>query len=186
MEIELDRRPFNADEYHRLAEVGILSEEDRVELIEGEIIKVTPITPVQAACVMRLTEAFVQRVAQLAIVSVKNPIRLNDYSEPEPDICLLRRRGDLYASEIPTPNDALLVIEVADLAEDYNRDVMAPLYARAGIPEVWLAVVQRNHIEAYSQPKNGSYQTVRIVTGGESLSPTSFPDLVLTAEEILG
>jgi Uma2 family endonuclease len=186
MSVQLERRIFSADEYHRMAEAGILSEDDRVELIDGEVVRVSPIGHTHGSCVKRLNSILNRRIGLLAIVSVQDPIRLNDYSEPEPDICLLKLSDNFYASGTPTASDVLLVIEVSDSSVDFDRKVKVPLYAKAGIPEVWLAVVQQDRIEAYGQLVDGSYQTIRIVRRGESLSPERLPELVITAEEILG
>jgi Uma2 family endonuclease len=186
MSVQLERRSFSAEEYHRLAEAGILSEDDRVELIEGEIFTVSPVGLAHIACVDRLNAILNRKVAQLAIVRVQSPIRLDNNSEPQPDISLLKPRDDFYLRSPATPSDVLLVIEVSDSSVDFDRMVKVPLYARAGIPEVWLAIVQQDHIEAYSRPVDGSYRVVRIVSRGESLSPESFPDVVVTVEEILG
>jgi Uma2 family endonuclease len=169
-----------------MAETGILSEDDRVELIEGEIIKMSPIGSYHAGCVNRLNALLTRRVGPAAIVSVHNPVRLDDYSELEPDIALLKRHADFYARSLLTADDVLLIIEVADTSVDYDRDVKLPLYARAGIPEVWLANLPDDRVEAYSQPVNGVYQAVRHARRGESLSPERLPNLVLSVDEILG
>jgi len=177
---------FSVDEYHRMAEAGILSEDDRVELIEGEIIKMSPIGSHHVGCVNRLNTLLNRRVGPAAIVSVQNPIRLDEYSEPEPDLALLKPRDDFYAQSLPTAGDVLLIIEVAETSVDYDRDVKLPLYARAGIPEVWLANLPDDRVEAYSQPVNGKYQTVRYAGRGESLAPECLPNLVLSVDEMLG
>lgn len=169
-----------------MVEAGILSEDDRVELIEGEIIKTSPIGSYHAACVKRLNALLNRRLGVEAIVSVQDPIRLDDYSEPEPDIVLLKRRDGSYARSLPAADDALLIIEVADTSADYDRDVKLPLYARAGILEVWLANLANDQVEPYSQPASGIYRTVRYAGCGESLARICFPNMALSVDEILG
>jgi Uma2 family endonuclease len=186
MSVQVEKWVFTVDEYHRMSEAGILSEDDRVELIEGEIIKMSPIGKYHAACVKRLNSVLNWRAGEYAIISVQDPIRLDDYSEPEPDIALLKDRNDFYAQELPSAEDVLLIIEVADTSVEYDRTVKMPLYAKGGIPEAWLANIREDRVEAYSQPANGIYQKVRIVKRGESISPEALSKLVLTVEEILG
>lgn len=186
MSVQIEKWVFTVDEYHRMSEAGILSEDDRVELIEGEIIKMSPIGKYHAACVKRLNSVLNRRVGDYAIISVQDPIRLDDYSEPEPDIALLNPRDDFYAQEFPTAEDVLLIIEVADTSVEYDRSVKLPLYAKANIAETWLANIREDRIEVYSQPVNGIYQNVRLIMRGETLSPEAQPKLALTVEEILG
>jgi Uma2 family endonuclease len=186
MSVQVERWIFKADDYHRMAEAGILSEDDRVELVGGEIVRMSPIGYHHIACVNRLTNILAPKLGQLAMISVQNPIRLDDYSEPQPDITLLERRRDFYSGRPFTSDDVLLVIEVSVSSVDYDRNVKVPLYARAGIPEVWLAILPEDHLEAYGRPVNGSYQDIRIVRRGESLSPQRLPNLMVSVEEILG
>jgi Uma2 family endonuclease len=181
-----EKRLFNVDEYYRMAEVGILSRDERVELIEGEIFRTSPFRPPHSACVRRLSYFHGTEIVKAAILSIHNPVRLDEYSEPEPDIALLVRRDDFYSHGHPAPKDVLLVIEVADTSVEYDRGVKVPLYARAGIPEVWLAILPEDHLEAYSQPIDGSYQNVRMLSRGESLSPGMLSGLTVRVEDILG
>jgi Uma2 family endonuclease len=186
MSVQVEKWIFTVDEYHRMSEAGILSETDRVELIEGEIVKMSPIGKYHAACVKRLNRVLNRKIGDEAIVSVQDPIRLDDYSEPQPDIALLKPRADFYAQGLPQAEDVLLIIEVADSSVEYDRNVKLPQYAKAGIPETWLGNLREDRIEAYSQSVNGVYQKVRIINRGESLSPEALPNLLLAAEEILG
>ena len=132
------RRKFSTKEYHEIARAGILGEDDRVELIEGEIVEMAPIGSRHASTVARLNKYLSERFANQALVWVQNPMRLNEFSEPQPDVALLRPRSDFYASAHPSPEDILLVIEVAETSVDYDRNVKAPLYASAGVRELWL------------------------------------------------
>jgi Uma2 family endonuclease len=186
MSVQIERRWFNVDEYYRMIDAGILSEDDRVELIEGEVIKMSPIGKFHAACVKRLNKLFGFLVGRTAIVSVQDPIRLSDFSEPQPDLALLKLRDDFYSSGHPTPEDVLLVVEVADSSVQYDRSIKMPLYARSGIPEVWLVDVARDLIEVYARPVSGRYQDFREARRGETLTLSSLPNLLIRVDDILG
>jgi Uma2 family endonuclease len=129
MSVQLRKRYFNVDDYYRMAEAGLFSEGERVELIEGEVVEMSPIGSRHAGCVMRSSTVLNRRFGHLAIVSVQNPIRLDDFSEPQPDLALLKPRKDFYSTSHPTAADVLVVIEVADTSADYDRNVKLPLYA---------------------------------------------------------
>ena len=145
------------EDYYRMAESGILKPEDRVELIEGVIVDMVPIGSRHVAAVNRLNQILVDAVAGEAIVSVQNPIRLNDLSEPEPDIALLKPRQDFYAVAHPGPDDALLIIEVANSSLNYDRNVKLPLYARHNILQVWLIDLSTKELWFYSRPQDGIF-----------------------------
>ena len=186
MEVQVSKRLFTVDEYHRMAEAGILGEDDRVELIEGEIVEMTPIGSRHAAVVDRLNRLFSRRAGEHVIVRVQNPIRLGERSEPQPDVTLLRFREDFYASSHPGPEDVLLVVEVAETSAEYDRRVKVPLYARFGIPEAWLVDLEGEAVEVYRDPSPEGYRRAEILRRGSRLSPSSFPDLELSVDEILG
>ena len=186
MSVQIARRHFNVSEYYRMAAAGVLSEDDRVELIEGEIIERNPIGSRHAACVGKLTKILGRLAGDKAIVWVQNPVQINDYSEPLPDIALLKRRDDFYAQANPQPTDVLLIIEVADSSVEYDRDIKIPLYAQASIPEVWLINLPKEIIEIYSQPLDDTYQETRIVERGESLAAESIQNLTIDADAVLG
>lgn len=180
------RRRFTVAEYYVLADAGILSENDRVELLDGDLIVMPPINDWHASRVDRFGNALPIQLQGRAIVRVQNPIRLDNASEPQPDVMLLRWRDDFYDSGHPGPADVLLVIEVSDSTLSYDRNEKLPRYARAGIPEVWIANRPNRRIEAYSNPANGEYATVRHYGPGESISPQAFPDIVLEVDRITG
>jgi Uma2 family endonuclease len=186
MSVQIARRHFNVTEYYRMAAAGVFSEDDRVELIEGEIIEMNPIGSRHAACVGRLTKYLERLAGDSVIVWVQNPVQVNNYSEPLPDVTLLKLRDDFYAHANPQPTDVLLIIEVADSSVEYDRDIKIPLYAEADIPEVWLVNLPKETIEIYAQPSNGAYQEIRVVQRGESLASTSIPSLVIDADVVLG
>ena len=186
MPVQLVRRFFTVEQYYRMAEAGILSADDRVELIEGEIVEMTPIGSRHAACVKRLIRLLDRAVGDHAVVSAQDPVRLSERSEPQPDLALLRPRADFYAQAHPGPQDILLVVEVAETSASYDREVKLPLYARAGIPEVWLIDLEGRGIEIFRQPGSQGYQDVRRVGREERLAPQAFPDLDFAVAEIMG
>jgi Uma2 family endonuclease len=186
MSVQIARRSFTVAEYYRMAEAGILSEDDRVELLDGEVIEMSPIGSRHAACVDRLNN-FLSRVSkQRFIVRVQNPIRLDDYSEPQPDVTLLRVRSDFYAETHPTSADVLVVIEVADSSVELDRQVKLPLYAQAEIPEFWLANLPNDTVEFYARPVNGVYQVAKIFGRGETITSQMVTNLQISVNEILG
>lgn len=132
------RHLISVDAFHRMGEAGILGPADRVELIDGEIINMSPIGALHAALVARLASTFSQRLGEAAVVWSQNPLRLDDIGEPEPDIAILRPRADFYTTAHPGPTDVLLAIEVADTSLAYDLGTKVPLCARHGIPEVWV------------------------------------------------
>lgn len=185
MAVEVLRRRFTVEEYYLMAKAGILGEDDRVELIDGEIVEMPPIGIPHASHVDLLTQLFILRLGGRAIVRVQNPVRLGEHSEPQPDIALLRPRDDFYAAAHPGPSDVLLIIEIADTSIDYDREVKGPLYARAGIPEYWLVDLAGQRIEIYRDPRAGEYRQVRLVRQAERLAPEALPSLELSSSDIL-
>ena len=181
----LSRHRFTVDDYHAIARAGILTKDDRVELLDGEIVKKMTIGSRHAACVDRLTRLFVQQLGDRAVVRIQNPIQLDDYSEPEPDISLLRPKEDFYAEAHPMPEDVQLVIEVADTTLGRDRIVKIPLYARAGIQEIWIVDLVARRIELFRRPSKDNYGKFRVVDDG-ALSPVAFPELELSIGELLG
>ncbi len=186
MSIQLVKKRFTTEQYHQMGKVGIFKENDRVELLEGEIVEMSPIGRRHTACVNRFTQLFSQLLGKKVIVSVQNPIILNNFSEPQPDISLLKPRTDFYESGHPQAPDILLVVEVADTTIDYDRDVKIPLYANNGICEVWLVDIVEQTLTVYRQPTSDGYREVLILHRGESLFLQSFPEIILTVDEILG
>lgn len=183
----LARRKFTAEEYHRLAEAGILKEDDRVELIEGEIVEMSPIGPRHAGAVNRLLSLFMSLQARgLALISVQNPLRLGGFGEPQPDLVLLKPREDFYASSHPSPEDALLVVEVAEASLEYDRQVKLPLYARWGVQEVWLLDLLGDRLEVHRDPSPEGYRQTQVLSRGNRVVPSAFPGLVLEVADLLG
>ena len=189
MEVEGARRLFTVQEYHRMAEAGVLHEDDRVELIHGEIIQMSPIGNYHAAIVSRITMLLAPRLVPQAIINVQNPVKMGDHSEPEPDITVLPFRDDYYAETGVTPKDVLLLIEVSDStgrrsALCIDRNVKLPLYATAGIPEVWIVDVNRQRLEVYRQPDEDRYQSVDTLVREDTVTATQFSLSVLVRELI--
>jgi len=186
MSVQYQKRHFNVDEYYRMVEVGLLSEDDRVELIEGEIIEMSPIGSSHGGTVNRSSTFLRRKLDDIVIVSVQNPIRLDDFSQPQPDLALLKPRKDFYSKTHPTAEDVLVVIEVSDSSLGYDRDVKVPLYARAGIPEAWLVVPAKEIIEIHSQPKSGKYQKTQRLKRGKTLTSPTIPSFSCKVEDLLG
>ena len=186
MSVKLARKLFTTTEYHQMIAAGVFDEDDRLELIEGEIVEMSPIGPRHVASVNRLTEVLGEHIRGLAILSVQNPIQLSDFSEPQPDLTLLKRRSDFYALALPTVADVLVAIEVADTTVEKDRGAKIPSYARAGVAESWLVDLFNNRIEIYSRPASGVYQEIRVVLRGQPVVSTAIPQLQLTADDILG
>ncbi len=185
MAVDIQKRLFTTDEYETMLAAGILSEDDRVELIEGEILQMSPIGSPHAGGINRLNALFA-RLAGRAILSVQNPLRLNDLSEPQPDFVLLRPREDFYRDAHPRPDDVLLVVEVADASLAFDRRVKAPLYGMNGIAELWIVDLASQAIEVYRRPSPRGYLEIRRCDRGSSLGVLAFPELELSVAEILG
>jgi len=186
MSVQIERRWFSVEEFDRMIRSGILTEDERLELIEGEIVKMSPIEKLHAACVKRLNAFFNRLVGRDVIVGVQDPVHLNDFSRPQPDVFLLKPRDDFYVQAHPTPDDILLIVEVADTTINYDRKVKVPLYARAGISVVWLVDLNRDLIEVYARPAGGAYQELSEARRGDTLTLESLPGFKLGVGEILG
>jgi Uma2 family endonuclease len=186
MESLVTRHSFTVTDYHKMGEAGILGEDDRVELIEGEIVDLSPIGRRHLACVDRLNDLFVRGLAGRAIVRVQGSVILHERSEPQPDFVLLRWRPDFYADADAGPQDVLLIVEVADSSLEYDRRVKVPLYARMVIPETWLVNLRDGSIAAYRDPAPEGYRRVAVAHRGGPISLEAFPDFVLMVDQILG
>ena len=173
------RRRINVHEYHRMGEAGILHEDDRVELIEGDLIQMSPIGTDHSGTVNSFTYALVMACAGKAVVSVQNPVRLDDESEPRPDFAILRFRPDMYRSKMPGPDDVLLLIEVADSSIKYDKSIKLPLYARSRIVEVWIIDLQRKKLDAYCGAADGSYGKPTPYKAGDHITLALAPEISL-------
>jgi Uma2 family endonuclease len=169
------RHRLTVSDFHRMGEAGILHEDDRIELIDGEIIDMAPIGSLHAGTVMELNRALVRAVGDHAIVLVQSPIVLPEHSEPEPDLALLRPRADFYRSGHPEPNDVFLIVEIADTTLAYDREIKVPLYARHGLRELWLVDVENGRLHVYTSPSKSGYLECRTLTAPGSLAPGALP-----------
>ena len=186
MAVELNRYRFTRADYHRMAQTGILAPDARVELIDGEIIKTSPIGNRHKAAVNRLNHLFLPLSLGAAIVQIQSSIALGGNGEPEPDVALLRYRDDFYSTAPATEEAVLLLVEVAESSEEYDRRTKAPLYARYGIPELWIVNLNRDQLVVHRDPTPNGYATVQVLRRGESISPLAFPDLAIEVNSILG
>ncbi|MBI2490826.1 MAG: Uma2 family endonuclease [Candidatus Rokubacteria bacterium] len=185
--VELKRRQFSVKDYHRMIETGILTEDDRVELLEGEIVEMGRPGPPHQGTVDRLTRLFSSRLGDRVIVRVQGPVLLASVeSEPQPDLALLVPRPDFYVTGHPEPPDILLAIEVMDTSVDKDRRVKLPLYARAGIAETWLVDLNADRVEVHRRPGPAGYADSRTLRRGEPLAIQAFPDVALTVADLLG
>ncbi|MCU7244872.1 MAG: Uma2 family endonuclease [Microcystis aeruginosa WS75] len=186
MSLSLITRKFTVEEYEKMTTQGIIKPDEKVELIRGEIIKMSPMGTRHAAGIDRLTQLLYQKFGDLILLGVQNPIRLNNNSQPEPDLSLLIPRSDFYVAAYPCPQDIYLIIEVSDSTIDYDRNTKIPLYAEANIKEVWIINLKEECLEVYRHPLHGSYQAIQKYYRGESIFIESFPEIELTLIEILG
>ena len=180
-------RPFTHVEYHAMDAAGVFAPDERVQLVAGEIVAMSPMGIRHAAAVNWMTEAFYapERLAGRAVVWAQCPLVIPDFSEPEPDLALLVYREDRYSLAHPRPEDVLLLVEVADSTLAYDRRVKLPLYAAAGIPESWLLNLRDDVIEALADPSPDGYRTVRRYRAGDDIAPAAFPDLVIAVSQLI-
>jgi Uma2 family endonuclease len=178
---------FTVEEYEHMVAAGVLSPDQRVELIEGEIIEMAPIGDPHASVVDRLNMLLTRHLGDRCIVRVQGPVRFPSLrSRPQPDLALLRRRADWYASSSPSATDIRLLIEVMDTSVEHDRRRKTPLYARAGVPEVWLVDIPARLLDVHRGPGEREYAEVRTARPGERVAPLAFPDVALRVDDILG
>ena len=180
-----EKRKFTVAEYYRMGEVGILRPDERVELIEGEIVVMAPIGPEHADDVNHFIYIFAPYSRGRFGISIQNPIHLDDGSEPQPDAALLRLRTGGYRTAHPTPADVLLIVEVADSSLEYDRNVKAHLYGRNNVPETWVKNLPEDCIERFTEPGPDGYATHTVHRRGETLTPVLLPDLELAVDDLL-
>ena len=180
------RKIFTVDEYHKMIDAGVFVGNSDYELIEGEIVKKMTQGDLHIACINRLNMLFAPVLAGQVIVSIQNAVVISNISEPEPDVSLLKFREDFYASGKATAEDVLLLIEVSDSTLKYDRDFKIPLYAEAGVVEVWLVNLPRQILEVYTQAEKGKYKIVGKYTKQQTISPKLLPEIVIRVSDILG
>jgi Uma2 family endonuclease len=177
---------WTVDEYEEMIERGILRDDDRVELIRGEIIQMTPIGPKHASCVRRLDDLFHDLLAKSVYISVQSPVRLPDNSEPQPDVALLRRAEGNYEQRHPAAEDIYLLIEVSDTTYNADHDVKIPLYAEAGVLEAWIVNLEGDTIEVYSELVGGVYRKAWVAIRGDILPLPDGLAGAVSVDEVLG
>ena len=185
MPVQLARRLINVEEFHRMAETGILTEKDHVELIHGEIIEISPIGSRHSSTVNRISNILKEVLGKNAIISVQNPVVIDDHNQPQPDISILKPSHNYYADRHPGPRDILLVIEVADTTRDYDREIKLPLYASAKIPEFWLVNLEKDEIEVHRLPVQNAYKNIEPCRGSDQIELGLFHSKIST-KELLG
>jgi Uma2 family endonuclease len=176
---------FSVAEYHQMIAAGLFGEDDRLELLGGDLVMMSPIESKHAATVKRLNRILNHLLYERALIGVQDPLQLDEQSEPQPDLMVLDSREDDYATAPPTPGEARLVIEVSDTSADYDRDVKMHAYARAGIREAWLIELTTGWIEIYREPSPAGYKLLRKALPGETVSPLAFPDLALAVADVI-
>jgi Uma2 family endonuclease len=179
------RHKLDVSQYHRMGEMGVFEGNERVELIEGEIVEMAPIGSGHAGTTNVLARSLFVAVADRAVVAVGNPVHLDRYNEPQPDFALLRPRADSYRDTHPTAADTLLLIEVAESSLRYDRKVKLPLYARHGVPEVWIVVLERGTVEVCRAPGKEGYAAVSWLGAGDVLEPVLLPGVRIAVADII-
>jgi Uma2 family endonuclease len=182
----LGKHRFTTLEYHRMAETGVLKPNARVELLDGQIVDMTPIGPFHGGSVNRLNRFFTGLAGGRWLVSVQNPVLLDEYSEPQPDLMLLKPSPDDYTSRHPRPEDVLLLIEVADTSLGYDRGEKLSAYGRAGIREVWIINLSERSIEVCREPHYAGYGSMTVLRPGDQARPLLFPDVVVVVAGLFG
>ena len=181
----LTKHRFNTSDYYRMGQTGVIKPDARVELLDGEIIDMSPIGPFHGGVVNRLNSVLNQNAKGRYLVAVQNPLHLDDYSEPQPDVMLLRPVSDDYASKHATCTDVLLLIEVADSSLEYDRGDKLSAYARGRVPEVWIINLAQRVLEVYTEPHLSGYRSAVSLRLGERISPRAFPDVSLDIAHLL-
>ena len=179
------RKRFTVDDYYRMVDAGILGERERVELIDGEVVTMSPIGPRHTGCLNAAMKSLVLAAGDEAIVQPQGPVRLDRFNEPQPDIMLLRPREDFYASRHAGPADVLLVIEIADSSLSYDRGRKARLYAAWGVPEYWVADLPHNVMWRHTSPDGNTYRQIESLSRGQSMSPQLLPGCIVPVDVFL-
>lgn len=180
------RHRFTVEEYHRMGEARIFHEDSRVELIEGDVLHMCPIGTRHTGGVNRLNALFTRRLGSRVVVSVQNPMILDDFSEPQPDLTILAFRSDYYDGAHPRPSDTLLAIEVADSSLSFDRRIKSALYARKHIRELWIVDVAGKGLEVYRRPTASGYREHQRLTRGKRIAMAAFPRVFFRVADVLG
>lgn len=176
---------FSVEDYHRMAEAGVLKPGARVELLDGKIIDMSPIGPFHGGVTTYLTEAFTAASKGRWQTRVQNVVRLDDYSEPQPDLALVKPATDFYRKRHPQPEDVFLLVEISDSTLEADQEEKLPAYARAGIIEVWIVNLNELTVEVYREPNFTGYGTKAVLRVGDQAKPQAFPDVAVDVAELL-
>jgi Uma2 family endonuclease len=182
---DFPHRKFTVAEYHSLADKGVFGRQERIELWDGEFISMSPIGTRHAGIVDQLAEYLRNFLEGKVIVRVQNPLVLDDFTEPEPDLTILHRREDFYKGSNVTAADVFLVIEVADTSLRYDREIKLPGYAAAGIQEAWLVDLQNDRVEIFTDPSPTGYRLVRILSRGDTAASSVFPEVQIAVSDLI-
>lgn len=178
------RFKLTVEQYHRMGELGILRPDDRVELIDGEIVRMAPIGSMHSGLVTRLTRLLVERVGRSGVVSPQNPVILSEVTEPQPDLTVLRWRADDYTADTPKAGDTLLVIEVSDSSLRFDRQVKLRFYAQAGVPEVWILDLRARRLLVHREPEGKGYRVAEALATGQRACCAGLPALCVALDEL--
>ena len=181
----IERYRLTSAIFHEMVDKGILSEDIRLELIEGGLVTLSPPGAEDSGIVNQIAQTLIPQIEQRALFRIHGPIALDEFSEPQPDLALLVQRDDFYKHSLPRPADVALVIEVADSSLAYDRTIKMPLYARAGIPEAWIVNLIDRWIEVYRDPSAAGYTTLLKILSGKSIAPQAFDDVVVVVNDLL-
>ena len=173
------RARFSREAYHRLGEIGILGSDNRVELVDGEILMMSPIGPPQGGLITRLNKFFTKHLPDIVDCRVQLPIGVNDHSEPEPDIALVRRQEDDYQVKHPMPSDVFLLIEVAQSSVSYDLGKKLRIYAQSHVPEYWVIDIGKRIVITHREPVGATYNQVKSFGAGDAIAPLAAPDCQL-------
>jgi Uma2 family endonuclease len=186
MPTEATKKLFTVDEYYKIAEAGVLSERAHTELIDGEIIEMSPMGVRHAAAITRANRLFSDAFKDKAEVRVQLPLPIGKFSEPEPDLCLVNPNRPSSETQHPGPGDVFLVLEISDSSLRYDRDVKLPVYAASGVAEVWIEDLPHRTLHVYRDPDGRAYKTVLFFSGEDSVSPLAFPGTAFTVSSLIG
>ncbi|XZN99611.1 MAG: Uma2 family endonuclease [Microcoleus sp.] len=181
----LDIRLLTVQEYHRMAEIGILDADERVELLAGQIVKKAAKSPPHCAAVKRTENLVNNRLGNRVLVRLQDPVRLNDNSEPEPDIALVVPDPLYYEDHHPTPSEVYLIIEVADTTLRTDLGIKATIYAQSGITDYWVLDVNNRQLHVFREPSQDGYQSIAVLGDDASISPLQFPDISFAVRDML-
>ena len=181
----LTKHRFTTEDYHRMTETGVFRPDDRVELLDGEIFDMSPIGPSHGSVTKRLNQCFHQLAQGRWIVSIRDPVHLETYSEPQPDLMLLKVTPDFYRLRYPLPADVFLLVEIAEASIEYDRQKKLPAYGRAGIREYWIVNLEEKAVEVYREPHLTGYRSRLILHSGDKAHPLAFPDALVDVAELM-